>query len=405
MPQAAQQTEPGPTGSKCVSVDELLKTIKKEISDYEARKLGQLKSELESFSNKKKTVEEAYALKYPVYVERWRTQNKAVAELQQNIKCILPDWRDLITRCICKPYAAVNEEQEAYDERKACCVGPLEAKRDATKAALEASKAYLDILTANGSKAEAALGANEKTAKAIREILQGPDKALAVRLFWLELLPLHLQLAPTAEVDAESVAYANGETLHALCGFPAPPETPRPVPWLVHPGEPGKPDQDACADDGANDGTPAKESYGRELDCAWTRYRDAKADAGLAEAAYSAAPDDLEAEAKKLKALKDGLVAAIDKCLKGPEDGSETTADCGCGDDTQDGGAYGADTTAAAYGDDSQDATTYGDDTKDGGAYGADAPDAPADGDTTTPDADGYAAPKGGSDKSKTTLS
>jgi hypothetical protein len=171
----------------------------------------------------------------------------------------------------------------------------------------------LDALNANAQKIEAGLGDGDKLIKEIQGLVPGPDKAVALYLFWFKLLPLHLALMPD-DVSSDCKRFGDKETPWLLCkavlelacdddgscdakGYvppsPGGATTPRPAPWLM----------------------PWKH-YSGDLDCAWQDYRKAKNALADAESQFKSDPDDLEGLRKKLDDLNKTLEDRVKDCLK-----------------------------------------------------------------------------------------
>lgn len=293
MAQVDQQTTSGPPA--CIDVADLLAKVNQEIATYESRKLTQLKSELEGFVSKKQQVVDDYGKQYDALVAKWKAQNTRVADLSARLKCLFPhdQWKTYITECVCSVYGDIATETQALQTRLDCGRGPLERANIAAQAAFATAKAYLDTLTANTAQINAALGADDKQISAVAALLDGPDKGKAIYAFWFNLLPTHVQLAP-ADLVGPCLGYAEGEEPWDLCGTIAKPDpkAPHPVPWLLDPAD-----------------------YGDEIDCAWTRYRDARDAAAKASADFAAAPDDIAAAQKALDADNKGRDDKILACL------------------------------------------------------------------------------------------
>lgn len=304
----------------CVNIDDLLKNVNAEITAYEAKQLAKFKSELEAFHKKKDGVVKSYKEKYQTLRDRWCRQNGDIECLWRHLTCIFKDkWQQYIDKCVCPPRADIAARQAEIAERQKCCKGELEAKRDAAKAEADAAKLYLDIITANQAKLEAALSENDKWIKQINQLLLGKDAAVSIYIFWFKLLPAHIALAPSDLLHCLDFL-PKGQTPDELCppkgtadpsrdselqGKPQP--VPHPVPWLVDP-----------------------DTYAGEIDCAWTLYRDAKKAHGDADAAFVKAPDDLASLQKSLDLRLKNLDAKVQDCLKD----IHVKNHCGCGEVT-----------------------------------------------------------------------
>jgi hypothetical protein len=297
----------------CVNIDDLLNSVNAEIIQYEARQLAKFKSELETFHKKKDGVVRSYNEKYAELREKWCRQNSEVELLHRNLRHIFKGrWKEYIQKCVCPPLSDVATTETKIFEAQTKCRSALELTRDSSKIAADAAKLYLDTITANQSKLEAALSTNEKWIGQIKQLLQGKEAALSIYIFWFKLLPAHASMAPS---DLEHcLEFAKGQSPTELCprgqsgaGGPQeqkPAPIPHPVPWLVAPT-----------------------SYANEIDCAWTLYRDAKQAHSDADAAYQKAVDSVVSLEKLLDALRKDLDLKVQDCLnKLP-----VMDDCGCG--------------------------------------------------------------------------
>jgi len=279
----------------CINVGDLLAQVKKDIAAYEARNLSQLKSDLDAFVKKKQSVVDDYTKKQPVQLSTWKGQNTQIAQIGANLKCMFPNgqWKTYIGDCVCPAYKDIADQTAKVNGRQNCALGTLETARNNAKTVADKAKADLDALTANAAGVDTALSANAKTITAIQTLLQGTDKAKAIFTFWFQLLPAHVALAPAGLPD-DCLAWAKGEAPWELCtSIPAPDsKAPHPVPWLID-----------------------TKAYDHELDCAWTRYNEAREASAKANAAFAAAPDDLAAAVKTLNDTKAGRDDKILTCL------------------------------------------------------------------------------------------
>jgi hypothetical protein len=337
---AEQGTGTGATGTtdpKCKTPKELLTEINEELLKFEAKKLGELKAELEAFVKKQDGIVSEYEKKYPALRARWCEQQQRVESLYAQIKAAFPgqDWKQIVRECICTPKHDLECEQKRIDARARCCSGSRERRRDRAKKAFDAAKTHLDTVANNAAKVEAELNEDEKLiSKDIREALAGPERAVAMYLFWFKLLPVHRRLRPADMTDA----CAKFDAEDPLC----PDEDCKDEPGGCKPSgaEEADPVADAhCPGDEDTAVVPAlllPKAYAEELERAWRNYRNAKDLYATAESAYKAAPDDLASLRKKLEDDTKTLEDRIKECLKGkkPEDKCCTEThdpDCGCG--------------------------------------------------------------------------
>ena len=298
------------TEPKCEPVKALLDEITKELDKFEARKLGELKSDLDAFVKKQEALVTEYKKQYPILRQKWCDQQTLIESLYASMKCAFPgqDWKSWIRDCVCKKRHERNCLAETIEKRKRCCHGKRQRARDRSKARLEAAKKRLDELSANVQKITGVLGDNDKLIAQIPKLL-GPDQRLAMHLLLFKLLPAHKSIAPD---DTKCTPIGDDDTPDKLC----PPQacdsevgacTPgneveddkvvdkkrHPVPWLIR-----------------------WEKYENELTCAWHDYREAKEDWAIKEAEFKSDPDDLASLEKKLADVDKTLDDEIVKCLK-----------------------------------------------------------------------------------------
>lgn len=283
-------------------VQALLDKVSAEIAAFEARKLNQLKGELQSFVNKKKSVVEDYDKKHAELLSQWKRQNAKIAELHATLTCMFPngEWRDLLEACACPVYKDLADRQKELTTRLICSRGANEAARDEAEAASARAKIYLDGLVANAKGVADTLTASAKTITAIEDLLKGPQKPEAIQYMWLDLLPKHVALAPLG-LPASCLGYAAGEEPWKVCdSIPAPAapdaKNPRPIPWLIDPGEKGK-------------------TYDDMLDEAWAAYHDARDAAAKAADKFAQEPDDVATTTKTLDTDLKARDAKIRDCL------------------------------------------------------------------------------------------
>ncbi len=306
----AQQERGGGAGAECTSAKDLLNSVTNELNQFEAKKLAELKKDLEAFVQKQKDLGADYEKQYPTIRQTWCDQQLEIETLLASLKCAIPDWKEIAEECICKPKHVVRCKDQAIAKRKRCCQGARERIRDKAQARFDDAKKRLDALLANAQSIKAKLDENAKWIKEITGLLTGPEKAVAVYLFWFKLLPSHVSLTPA---DCKTVG--GDEKPEDLCktewdkkceaepepcapGGEEPPEaarpTRRPAPWLVAP-----------------------DKYDDELDCAWIDRRDAKDAFAKAESDYKNKPDDLKSLEEDLAKYNKSLEDEIKTCLKG----------------------------------------------------------------------------------------
>jgi hypothetical protein len=224
---------------------------------------------------------------------------------------------------------------ERIRKRSNCCKGPNEKAAEEKKAAMDADKLTLDVLMALTAKLKAGLGENDKLIEEVGKLLGGTVQAEVLYVF-LKLLRSHNALRPddvgkdcktfdgyTIDDICKDKSCPNNEPDDGACVEKSPAggatqtttEPPRAVPWIVDPT--------------TLDGL---------INCAAQDYRTAKNAAADAEAAYKAAPDDIESLKNRLATVRKELEGKIRECLRNqkPEEKCCTTEPPKpCGDEDQ----------------------------------------------------------------------
>jgi len=305
---------------KCETADSMLKRITQQINEFDVKKLGELKKELETFTKAQDDLVKDYEKQYPTLRSKWCDQQARIQTLYAQIKCAFPgqDWKKIVEECICPPRHDLICLEKKIARRKKCCYGKLQKELDAATTHFTETKARLDTLKANAAEIDKKLKADETLYGEIQTLLGQPDKAVALYKFWFVLLPAHRSLIP-GDVAEDCKTFGDAEDPDTLCkngpcppddgpcvpregeteGEPASHPRRRAVPWLIAP-----------------------KKYRDELDCAWKDYLDAKDELGKADSAFKNAPDDIPSLVAKLDADKKSLEETIRKCLetKKPDD-------------------------------------------------------------------------------------
>jgi hypothetical protein len=323
-----QGTEGG--AERCQSAKKLLEQITREINEFEAKKLGELKTDLDAFVKKQDQLVDGYKAKYDALRKTWCDRETDVERVYAHIKCEFPldkeKWQNLIKDCICRKKHDIYCLKKRIAKRKRCCGGPLQRARDEAAVKYDEAKAALDVIQNLAQKIADALAANLTLIGEIDK-LPSAERTVALYLFWFKLLPAHKRLAPKDISDACTTLGSEGDP-KTLCkpvydegckdedGACTPPkgyEDPDPKeprgPWLMPPDD-----------------------YSYQLDCAWEAYHKAKQVLADAEAALKANPDDLASLEKKLTDDQKALEDEIKKCLKAykrPDECCKKTTDTG----------------------------------------------------------------------------
>ena len=328
----------GTTDPKCKTPKELLDAVNEELAQYEAKKLGELKTELEAFVKAEDGITSDYEKKYPALKARWCDQQARLVSLYEQMKAAFPgqDWKAIVRDCICKTRHETECLEKRIDARARCCSGTLERKRDRAKRRFEWAKAHLDTVKQNAQKVGDDLDYDEKLiTKDIREALAGPERTVALWLFWFRLLPTHRRLRP-ADMKDDCPKFEGEEPL-------CPDEKCDDEPGACKPSGAEEADPESpshCAGDEKTATVPSlllPADYAKELQRAWRNYRNAKDVYAAAESAYKAKPDDLSSLRKTLEEQTKTEEDRIKECLK-----KKKPADKCCGEAEEKKGVTGA---------------------------------------------------------------
>jgi hypothetical protein len=82
----------------CPSAKDLLDHVIKQIADFDAMKLPELKTDLTAFVKNEDDLEKEYSKQYPGLREKWCAQQRSIETLYAAIKCAFPgaDWKQII---------------------------------------------------------------------------------------------------------------------------------------------------------------------------------------------------------------------------------------------------------------------------------------------------------------------
>ena len=224
----AQQTQTVPPASpngavQHKSVEQLLDEVTNEINTFEARKLTELKSELEAVKKKKETAVAEYASKYEGLRLRWCDQNDRIRSVRSTVVNAVPNWKQHVTDCVC---SALGEKRR-FENLLACrseVKGPLENSRDKAAVVRDAAKAVATGWDSAFKTLDAQLISNEKLVKELQEDVQNPSKLLTVIYgLWFKVLPVHAGIAP----ETECFDVKTDEMPEILCPLKPPPDNTR----------------------------------------------------------------------------------------------------------------------------------------------------------------------------------
>jgi hypothetical protein len=329
----------GSSPVKCPSIEEQLAKVKNEIVSFEARKLGELKTELEAVQKKKETAIPQYKKDYEGLKKTWCEQNDHIVSIRRDLIGAFPEWKKYVQDCICS-WLAKKRKQENRVKCRSEVKGPREAARDEAKAALDAAKAAATGWESAATTLAAKLAENQKLIDQICKLACSPERPVAIYKLWFKLLSAHACIRPVTDCFTVPV----DEMPCELCP-PEKPEDCRPCEKYEEQPAPknGNGEGESHDDDAAQSTPPAKQwplcdpflippdDYPGRLDCVYDEYLEAKDVYAGAEAYYRAKPDDLAQVKKDLLALANSLDVEIEACLK-------TKTPTGCCDEEDEGG-------------------------------------------------------------------
>jgi hypothetical protein len=325
---AEEQKDEGTQAARtCQTAKELLVEVKAQLSGFEAKKLDQLKTELETFVAAQDALVAEYRTKFPALRKTWCERQLDVERLCAHVKCEFPltdeKWKNIVKECICKRVWDICCLEKRIVARKKCCGGPRERARDAALEAFNKADAKLKMLKELSKRIEAALAANKGLIDEIDK-LAATDRVVSLWVIW-KLLPAHKGLTP----------YDASPESKKVCGEWDPDQVCKEIF-----DDPCKADDGGCSDGkdlgdclgkAVYDGPSmiAPDAYRKALDCAWEEYYNAKTKLSEAQAELQREPDDLPSLESRLKSWRETLGEDVKRCLreKQPQDNCGKPAD------------------------------------------------------------------------------
>ncbi|MEH2530781.1 hypothetical protein V1277_002842 [Bradyrhizobium sp. AZCC 1588] len=251
------------------------------------RKLEEtLKAELGPIKQKRDQVIKNYTdKKRDELVGRWKAQAAALDRVWKDINDY-PNWIDIIDQCVCPTKEEIKKQADVVGGFEPKHPGPKHETLKKAKVDVEARKAELDGWLSIEQQLSKQLDDVDKAIKDVKDAYNGPSPKISLYLFWFKALPPHQSVTPNAPgAQREPPIQVD--------------RWPRCVKWP----ERGKIYLIATAD------------LQREIDAAWTQYRDARRTLAEAERDFEKSPDDLAAETKRLDELKKNEDETIRKAL------------------------------------------------------------------------------------------
>jgi hypothetical protein len=301
--------------NECKSVEQILKDVIGELNDFEARKLNELKGELEAFVKVKTAAVTEYKNKYEDFKTRWLEEGKQLDQLRSDLLCSYPDWKDRIKSGICSFHKELHELEKDIKSLSSC-KGKNEKRRDEAKWQLDAARSTVEAWKTATKVIEEKLKVNQGLITQIRNLSQGEDRAFRLYLLWFKLIPAHNQLRPD-----DTPASHPEETPETLCGER------KEQGQLANPSQEGSSrSQQAYAESKNNPCCESsrkapwiidKDKYEKTLNWAFCDYKKKKEEYAQAVSAFQADSDDLVSLTKKLddktKSLEDDVKKALGK--------------------------------------------------------------------------------------------
>lgn len=196
---------PPPPGSTSNCFDKLIADQARAINEAERAK--SFKADLEALLQKAKAAQDEYTTeKYNLLLDRWKQQDREIAELIHRIVCAAPCWRCQIECQVCSLFNKVRDLElrlkgrpdQRYEEAFSLYDQRYWQERDLAlkQAAFDRIKRVLTVWEKPATGIEAVLNENQKLMGTIKELAS--DSAKGLYDVFIRLLPMHLAIAPPA---------------------------------------------------------------------------------------------------------------------------------------------------------------------------------------------------------------
>lgn len=196
---------PPPPGATSNCFDQLIADQARAINEAERAK--SFKADLEALLQKAKLAQDEYTTdKYTLLLNRWKQQDRDIAEVIHRIVCAAPCWRCQIECQVCSLFNKVRDLElllkgrpdQRYDQAWSLYDQRYWQERDLAlkQAAFDRVKRVLTVWEKPGAAIEAVLNDNQKLMAGIKELAS--DSAKGLYDVFIRLLPLHLAIAPPA---------------------------------------------------------------------------------------------------------------------------------------------------------------------------------------------------------------
>ena len=198
-------TCPPPPSSGTNCFDKLIADQARAISEAERAK--SFKADLEALLQKAKTAQDEYTTeKYTLLLDRWKQQDRDIAELIHRIVCAAPCWLCQVECQVCSLFNKVRDLElllkgradQRYDKVYSLYDKRYWQERDLElkQAAFDRVKKVLTVWEKPAADIETVLNENQKLMASVKELAS--DSAKGLYDVFIRLLPLHLSIAPPA---------------------------------------------------------------------------------------------------------------------------------------------------------------------------------------------------------------
>jgi hypothetical protein len=246
------------TDPTCKGLDDLIAKQAAEIAAAETSKV--FKADLEALLTKARAASQEYTRsKYDELLEKWKKEDVDIVELIRKLVCAVPCWRCILDCYVCPLLNQLHyAEKKLYDDGKLIAQSEIHDLYDLrywhTRNTEAKERVYLriqNVLKAWEKPAatiEAILAANKTAIEAAGKVI-GVEPGKAIYDVFLKIIPLHLAIAPPADVaktniDKKYTEFCPCDTgdPQTCCGPDVGPPTLRqrligPQPYLIDPAD------------------------------------------------------------------------------------------------------------------------------------------------------------------------
>ena len=218
---------PPPPASTSNCFDQLIADQARVINEAERAK--SFKADLEALLQKAKAAQEEYTTeKYTLLLDRWKQQDRDIAEVLHRIVCAAPCWRCQVECQVCTLFNKMRDldlllkgrPDQRYDKAYSLYDQQYWQERDLAlkQAAFDRVKKVLTVWEKPAADIENILNENQKLMGTIKELAS--DSARGLYDVFIRLMPLHLSIAPPASTAVTVIDKKYTEL--CTCGEQAP---------------------------------------------------------------------------------------------------------------------------------------------------------------------------------------